>query len=311
MARPKSLAFLVLKCLVSAGLLYLLLRRVDGPQLRAAAQTLSWTGWSAACALYLLAQLLSSFRWSVIGRRFGIAAPYAAYLRGYFIGIFFNLFLPTGVGGDVVKGYHLGKRSGHMLDAAATVILDRVLGLIMLLLLGAYAAWQIDLSPRWMQHVLLLGAAAGLVAVALMPYLIDAMARWRASWAEALAPQRFFWCDRRALLYALLLSAGVQLLTVASIFVLGEQLHIAQPLLFYIASCAIIAIVSLTPLTINGFGVREWGFVALFQSVGVAEEAALLLSLLSFSLQAAAGLVGVIPFLTPSGAAVATAERAG
>src|SRR5262245_55943195 len=63
--------------------------------------------WLAALGVYGVAQLCSSIRWQLLSRPLGFVQPWRRFLGYYFIGMFFNLMLPTSVGGDVVRAYYL------------------------------------------------------------------------------------------------------------------------------------------------------------------------------------------------------------
>src|SRR3989442_5320283 len=89
-----------------------------------------------AVGLFVLSQALSAYKWSRIGRALGFEESLAAYARFYFIGMFFNLFGPSTLGGDLVRALYLG--AGHRRRLAiSSVVFDRASGLVLLVALGA------------------------------------------------------------------------------------------------------------------------------------------------------------------------------
>src|SRR5204863_360725 len=82
-------------------------RQADWGHVGAAFGNLQLRWWLLAAGLYYLTQVASSLRWQILARPLGFHRPITQYLSFYFIGMFFNLFLPTSVGGDVVRAWYL------------------------------------------------------------------------------------------------------------------------------------------------------------------------------------------------------------
>jgi len=69
--------------------------------------------------IYLAGQLISAYKWRILAKLGGFNISLAKYAEYYYIGMFFNLFLPTTVGGDVVKSYYLSKTDSNSRKAPA------------------------------------------------------------------------------------------------------------------------------------------------------------------------------------------------
>jgi len=122
-----------LRLLVSGLLLGWLAWRTDWSQVGDAFANLRPDYWLAALGLYLATQLASSLRWQLLARPLGFELPVWRYAGFYFVGMFFNLFLPTSVGGDVLRAWYLDGGSGRRLKAFLSVFVDRLSGLLVLL----------------------------------------------------------------------------------------------------------------------------------------------------------------------------------
>src|SRR5207249_270116 len=162
----------------SAALLAVLAWRID---LVLVARTLAgvrWGWWLGAVLCYALAQGLSSLRWQALALPLGFRRPLREYVSLYFIGTFFNLLLPTSVGGDVARAWYLDAGTGKRWPAFLSVLADRLSGLFVLLLLAFVAALVVPLE-RWVRLPALgAGVAAGL---GLAFFLLVPCARlWRA-----------------------------------------------------------------------------------------------------------------------------------
>jgi uncharacterized protein (TIRG00374 family) len=107
---------------------------------------MDWSWWLAAMALYLGTQCVSSLRWKLLSQPMGFQGSFGRFFALYFIGMFFNLVLPTSVGGDVVRAWYLAKtpgatEAGRGVAAFSSVLLDRLSGLTVLLCLACFAVW--------------------------------------------------------------------------------------------------------------------------------------------------------------------------
>ena len=124
---------------VSALAVWLIARRVD---LRESAHLVAGarSGYVvAAIALYVVGQVLSAYRWRLIGVSVGLVDSFAHYVRYYFIGMFFMFFGPSTLGGDLVRSLYLAEGAGGRVRAFNSVLFDRLNGLVVLVAIGAAA----------------------------------------------------------------------------------------------------------------------------------------------------------------------------
>ncbi len=162
----------------SVALLGVLIWRVDTRQIAAAFTGLYWPAWVLAFAIYLIAQAASAWRWGLLAFAVGLKEPPVAFLTDYFVGMFFNLFLPTSVGGDVVRACALARRtgpapaSGRLVAAVLSVLAERLSGLAVLIALACVAVTVCPLTlPRsTLVTVAILGGGV-LVAFVSLPLL--------------------------------------------------------------------------------------------------------------------------------------------
>ena len=131
----------LLKLVVGVGLLVFLYTKLEDPaalwaQIRASNKLL------LACAVgaYALAVALSGIKWGILLRAIGIDVPLHRLLRYQWVAEFFNNFLPAQVGGDVMRGYALASDTHRAADAAASVLIDRFIGLFVFMLAAALAS---------------------------------------------------------------------------------------------------------------------------------------------------------------------------
>jgi uncharacterized membrane protein YbhN (UPF0104 family) len=255
---------------------------------------LAW--WLAAALALVLAQLASARRWQLLAAPLGFHRPLTQLTAFYFIGMYFNLVLPTSVGGDVVRACYLDGRSGRRLAAFVCVLLDRLSGLAVLL---AVAALGVVLSPvalpAWV-----VGSVGGVWACALLGLaLLPLVARLGGASGQArrvldaLAVVR----SPRLLVWTTLLSAFVQAANVALVWLVGRAIGAPVPGPYYWVLVPMVTLLTLLPVSVNGMGVREGATVLFLAPLGVGRGTALTLAFLWFAVTAAVSLAGGVVYL--------------
>src|SRR2546428_310641 len=157
MVRGRRAARWLVRVLVSAAIIGYVLADVDLGDLARALAHVHLALVLVAVGLFVLSQALSAYKWSRIGRALGFEASLVEYARFYFIGMFFNLFGPSTLGGDLVRALYLGAGYRRRL-AISSVVFDRASGLVVLVALGALGFL---LFPRYrFPPSLILGAVA-------------------------------------------------------------------------------------------------------------------------------------------------------
>lgn len=296
----KKTIYVAAQLLVSLSLLIWLLTDVQWQHIRDTLSGLPPWGLWAMLGIYIAAQLLSSLRWQLICHGLQLPATWRYLLNLYFIGMFFNSFLPTSVGGDAIKSYTLGKTTHSHLKAAQSILLDRLSGMTALLLLAVAALLTLSQRPIWISNLIIGVAIFSSAFFLFLPILITILGRTAPRTTHYLAPLRLLYQDTSRCLGLFALALLIQGLGIIIVAGFGHLLGIRLSIAFYIVSWTAITLITLLPISFNGIGVREAGFVYLFGRQGVPEEVALSLSLLTFAIPLCAGLLGIIPLLGAS-----------
>jgi len=292
----------------SLVLLIVLATRLNWAQVGASFASLRVELWLLAVLLYAVCQVMSSVRWRLLSGVVGFRGRVHRFVGMYFVGSFFNLLLPTSVGGDVVRIYHLSRmpfegRAGRRTLATLSVFVDRVSGLTVLVAIACLAAWLSPLHlPTWSSVAVALagvGVFAGLVGIAMGSYL----ARWVLprlpnSWqpplARLLTAAKLYMRHPKVLIGATLLSCAVQGLNVVVVWCIGLGLGINVPLVCYGVLVPLTTLLTLLPISLNGMGLREAGYALLMRPLGVAAPVAVTLSFLSFLAMVVVSLFGLV-----------------
>jgi glycosyltransferase 2 family protein len=282
----------IVKTIVSLGLLALVLNRIDFNRVWEQFQLLSPSFIIFALLFYTGCQWLSCWRWRVVLWASGHSAPMSSLLSSYFAGMFLNIFLPGTLGGDVYRVYRVAKSTQDSEVALVSVFLERFTGLAALsalAIIGLPPAFK--LIGRW-DIILLFAACVGsLVGAVLLissPKLLMLAEPWLIKLRLGKVVARFtkiqillrqFAQHRQALALSMGLSFLLQLAIVYYHYLIAQQLKIPVSYLELLVFIPIIVVVTLLPISLGGIGLKEGLWVYLFSRIGLGSEQALLLSL--------------------------------
>ncbi len=280
------------RLVVSALLLGWLGMRTDWAQVGRVFGDLRLTWWLAAVGLYVLTQVASAVRWRLLARPLGFDQSLARFTGYTFIGMYFNLFLPTSVGGDVVRAWYLDGGSGRRLAAFLSAFVDRLSGLLVLLAIAcvAMALCPADV-PAWIPCSVWGTAGCAVLGFLLLPTLL----RWTGRFGRI---RRLTESARLYLRHPGLLagSAGlsflVQAANVVIVWMAGRAMGLPVPAGYYWILVPMVTLLTMIPVSLNGMGIREWGMALFLAPLGVPAGAALSLSFLWFAVFSAASLLG-------------------
>jgi uncharacterized membrane protein YbhN (UPF0104 family) len=296
----------------SVALLGVVAWRLDWSALHHAFLGLDLRFWMVAVAIYAVAQGVSSLRWQMLAAPLGFTVSWWSYLSFYSIGMFFNLLLPTSVGGDVVRALYLAAdqkrdsgRAGNRnakppgrAEAVLSVLTERASGLGVLVALACLAGLAAPVPP-WMAGILIALAAGLVLGIASLPFLhllarLPVLGRRLGLVVEA---GGVYFHRPGLLAWTTLLSIFVQVANVVLVWCIGQGLGLGVSLGYMTVVVPLMTLLTLLPVSVNGMGLREVALVVLLGPVGVAPAAAVTLSLLTFAVYAALGLAGAGVYL--------------
>ncbi len=303
----KSTGKLFFRTLISLGILLWLLSRVELQKLFVSFAKIPFYIWFTAFGLYLMSQVVSAIRWYAIGQNLSFNESFSTYLRYYFVGMFFNLFLPSAIGGDVLKVFFLSQGGKSRLKASYSIFLDRAFGLWAMFLIGVFAVLfnPSVLPDRWQFIILASGTIISIFAI-IAPFMHGFIKKILKNTDNLSFFNKIlhyceymflFWKKPKGLFIALFLSFILQLCGMGSVFLLGYGLDLGLPISFYYAALPIISLITILPISLSGIGVREGGFVYFLSLKGVPIEKALTLSLGVFAIQAFSALIGGVGYI--------------
>lgn len=260
-------------------------------------------GWLAvAAALLFLGGFAGAASWFCILRLRLPALTYREAAACHWSGMFFNSFLPSNVGGDVVKGYIVARDQGQAVFVVASLLLDRAVNLGMLVSIGVFAL-LLQRGHRLCAAGFLALLALGLAAViALARRFQQRTHAWpqaglRGKLARLLAPAAELAATPRLLAPALLAGLASQLLKTWHNVFLIHALGLAIPTFCVWYVIPLFGIVSALPLSVGGLGLREMVAQLLSGPLALDNTHLVTLSLAGHLMTVLVNMLGLVPFL--------------
>jgi uncharacterized membrane protein YbhN (UPF0104 family) len=254
----------------------------------------------AALLLQFGSTSLSAYRWQLIMHNLRFGQLFAFYWRSYFKASFFNQGLPTSIGGDALKVLDVAGQGFRKRDALYGILLDRITGLAALMWLN-FAAYVFDpdLLPSPIYHLTLLlavGSLAGFVVASSLRHLpwLDTYPRLRVIQTISERLHQAFLNNRTLLLGSSLL---IPVLAMLSIFTTGWALGLRYNLATYFIIVPPAILLTIIPVSLAGWGIREGTLVALFSLIGADKATILAMSILYGLMQIGVSLPGFIIYL--------------
>jgi glycosyltransferase 2 family protein len=308
MKKAKPAIILLVKLLVSAGLLAYFLTLIHIERFLLALVSADLAMIVSAAVIYLFSQAISIIRWTVLARPMGIKNPFKSLASYYVIGMFFNLFAPGTVGGDVSRVYYLVReqewngqgRTVPTVRAAMSVFMDRAIGMVVLIWIGAVAlflfpGYPVPPSIRILTMLLAFGFAACTALIPVLRRLLPEVGHSTiVKLRLILRSYRTHWS---ALAQAALLSVVIHLIQAWMHLVIGRALNLTIPFSYCLIVYPLVGTFSAIPISLNGLGLREGGYIFLLGLIGISTEKGIAFGLLLFFIVAMDSLIGGIVFL--------------
>jgi uncharacterized protein (TIRG00374 family) len=305
---------LLLKIVVSAGLMAFLLYKISLPELAAAVRGLDRRLLLAAVSAFFLSNILGALQWYSLLSADGVGLGFVRAFRFYFVGLFFNNFLPANIGGDAVKVWDVSRYGGGVYQVIAVTLLDRIIGIFCLCLLATLSALYLMSRGPLLPYGWYLVIFAGCMAPALGLYFFKPLGRLVRAVVARIRPLSIdtrmaaildhlsAFKARKALIVRLIgLSLVIQALRVSTHILVGAALGLPMDTIVLCQFFVFIPLLSLAmipPVTINGLGVREGLGILLFAAAGFSRTDAFTLEFLTYGVSVAVSLLGLAFFLS-------------
>lgn len=265
---------------------------------------------AAAFSLHGVGQLISAIRWRILIQAQGDRVPLLFLVQSYLVGMFFNLFLPGRIGGDVVRIWDSSRYSRSVSKSSAVVVVERLQGILVLFGFALAAALlRLRFAGRYPVIWIALGISLTgflVFSLFLLPPAERLLRRlpeegWGAKIKKPVQSFRstilHYKTRKTAFLRALGMSFLLQLNVILYYFFITKALHLTLPFIDFFIFIPLVHLVTLIPITVNGLGLREMTFAEILQVYGLTAQAGISLGLIDFGFILIIGIIGGLLFL--------------
>lgn len=255
-----------------------------------------------AIIFQLLSTLLAGYRWGRVMKKLQFGQKSAFYMGSYFKGSFFNQGLPTSIGGDAVRVLDVAGNGHRKRDAFIGVFIDRILGLSGLLILNLAANFFLPgLLPEklfLMINVIVLGGLIGFISFIYI-HKIKALYKGRLL-TYILRVSEYLnkiLHDIRSISFHLVIGVLIHLFSIINIYFVGQSVGLDYDLLTIAVIVPPVILLTLIPISLAGWGIREGAMIGLFGLIGGVAATILSMSILYGIILIIASLPGLYTYL--------------
>lgn len=302
---------LLIKTVVSCLLLSYLLWTTDLHSVWNAFATANPLWLVVAFSLHIIGFLLSAYRWQMLLAVRGAHYSVGYLLQSLMIGIFFNSFLPSTVGGDVYRAYDTSERAGSTTEAMTVVVVERLTGMFAL---GIFALFALLFEFSQFSHLPIIWVSLGSLGIAFLLFIaamqpdiaaavnaafhrpfilrLPGSSKIRAKLRQIYHALAVYRLNRRVMGVAFALALLLQVNVILHYYTIAHAMHLQVSAFYFFLIVPVVTIVLMLPLFINGIGGRELVYIFLFGQFGVARADAIAFSWISFGMVLIQGVIG-------------------
>ncbi|MFA5260114.1 MAG: lysylphosphatidylglycerol synthase transmembrane domain-containing protein [Candidatus Omnitrophota bacterium] len=300
--KAKNLLIVVSRYVISGLLLIYLYNQVDVEKTAAIIKSADMGYMLLAFIIFNLINGMILIRWIVYVRAFNIEASLVSLTRYFSIGLFGNLFLPSAIGGDVIKTMGLCHKREGKAKVVASVVLDRLSGFASMVTVSTvafFAGYHLLQDMSLLAIIIVIAGVSGAVAFIISNEKIysyccrafQVFPRLQRGLMNMHYDIVLLKDGKKTNLKAILISSIAHSSLSFVWYILAKSLHQDIPLIYFLVFVSFTCFASTFP-SVGGLGAREAAAVYLFAKVGVAPGIAMSISLLNYLLMVLGGLLG-------------------
>lgn len=290
--------FFLIKLFIGVGILFLVIRFFDVNFIQALKGIQSPIYIYIALVIPLIINpIISNNRWKIFLNELGINESFFTLVRISFVSIFLGIALPATSGSDAIRIFQIEKRNKHVKGAGgASVVIERLLGFLLLSFLGIIGAIVAIINGISM-IVLFLTVSVNLSILIIffilkndglfkkITVILSKVKRGKViiDYMNSAYSSVNRFPLKKVLLSTVPLILAFQLSTIICGYLLFLSFGINIPFFYHLAFLPLIQILSIIPVSVSGFGIREGGFLYFYNFLGVNENVTFLVSLLYYA----------------------------
>ena len=259
--------------------------------------------------IFFSTQLILVARWRFLLSSLGVAITFGEAFLAFFSGLFFNLFFPSFVAGDVFRGFSISYRYGDVKKVASSILMDRFSGAIALALVSLIAFIFGRTILRAKEVIVPLSILCAIIGIcsliifskSLFLFLIKIVKK-RSGLRKKLISfhnQLYFFRKKPSIFFkSLLFSFPIQILTPFGFFVVSKAFGVQLGVVNFLIVIPIIMAIAMIPITIAGAGTREASVIYFFSLVGLDRSISFGISLVNLVFMVGISIIGGILYVT-------------
>lgn len=271
---------LVLKIAITTLALYLVLSKITLSEVVAVISGARFFYLLLALLTYFVSKYIAGIRYHLLVKELGIHIHFKELIKLYWLGMFYNLSLPGGIGGDGYKAHmiHSSFKNGYKQNIG-TLLYDRIVGLVVVLIIAVSLAIPLEIIQpfRWL---FIAAVPLGIVAYFILAKYI-------------------FPSYRKQHGMALLLSFGVQLSQLLGVYFILRAIHNDAHFIEYFVLFFCSSIAAALPFTVGGIGARELVFLWGSEGLQIDSQVAVTVSLVFYLTTLICSLWGMVYLVVP------------
>ncbi|MBR4632108.1 MAG: flippase-like domain-containing protein [Elusimicrobia bacterium] len=246
--------------------------------------------------LYIIGQIISAKKWMVISQNLNFEYKFSNYLKWYFLGMFYNMFLPTNIGGDVVKATKIKDNKPYCIKRAIiSVLSDRITGLFVLVLFILCGCIFFN-RIHWLNILNIVIIFSIFICTILMLYIVK---------KDNLIPEKYrntrdlilLIFEKKCIIKFIFLSLIFHSFLIIIHYFIARMYGLEIPFSYYLLLYPITAIVASLPVSINGMGLKELVYVSMLKPFGIDTATAIMFAMTFNMVVLFSGTIGFIPYM--------------
>jgi hypothetical protein len=301
---PVKKIWLIIRIVISALLLFILFQLFDLSAIPALFRNIAGKNIIVTLLLIFLSVMVSTQKWKLLIYSQNLCVSFRELFFAYLTGHFFNNFLPSSIGGDAARVLYVGKKRGLIPEFTASVIAERILATVSLSLLGL-AGSLFSVHKNFTAVIILVSvfiASAGLFVLLIIGYLPPFLRQGFGTAGQKIrdASQSIRRIRKKpfSVIASFVFSIIFQIIVALVVFSILNAFnitHISFIDIVFITSA--VSVLSMIPVGINGYGLREGSYVLLLASYGVGADTAVSISILFALLVSIFSISGLFTWL--------------
>jgi len=310
MENLKKILNVFLRVIISIALLIFLFKQVDTKSLFQIIKNADKALLFIAFFITFFSYVLCLLRWEMLLKAVKIHLPLKRVIISFSGGIFFSLFLPSTIGGDLMRSIDLATHTKRPKEVIVTVLLDRLsgyIGLVILALASLLLGWNLLQDTAVFLSVgIISGILVAILLVLFNRYLYAKISRILTSpnagrireLVRSLHRRIHIFRHRQGIIaYNLFFSLLIQSIAPIAFFVTALALGLRINIIYFFIILPIVGAITLLPISLGGLGLRDATIIYFFSKIGVAKDLAFAMSLLNFSFILIYGAIGGIIYV--------------